>query len=371
MELRNKSSLTILVVVAVMAVFFLLAHPVMMDDGYQYESFTEKLANGVIDFKSFYGFQGLSFFAVPIYWLTHSHLSIIIASALFSLMSIPLAFAIGKRVSDALLGGYLGVVLFLLTPYPYVTMMRGFQEAALLFFILLIMYGALEKKPWTGLAWGIGAIVKPFSLVLAPLFIRKDMKKIEIWFLTLGICVGIAYGIANYVQTGHFVTLAATGAYHGAFDANNIPELGKSFALDWKTWARVPANLFIATRKIMVSPFVIVLGIISLWKFKTIPLRKRIIVAIALNILLVGAITYAFPKYLLPMTTLLTFLAIPMIVRYPVLIWLVFLDSLAVFIPIYTYFGHNFWDPVVFWIPFILAICIYVYAHYNPHASRA
>ena len=193
MELRNKTIATILLVVAVMAVFFLLAHPVMMDDGFKYEGFAEKLAHGTLDFKSFYGFQGLSFFAVPIYWLTHSHISIIIASMIFSLLSIPLAYAIGKRVSDTLFGGYLGVVLFLLTPYPYVTMMRGFQEAALLFFILLIIYGALEKKPWTGLAWGIGSIVKPFSLVLAPLFLRKGMRKIEIWFLALGMCAGIAY----------------------------------------------------------------------------------------------------------------------------------------------------------------------------------
>ena len=167
------------------------------------------------------------------------------------------------------------------------------------------------------------------------------------------------------------MTLAATGAYSGTFDAGHIPSLTKSFTLDWKTWARVPANLFIATRKIMVSPFVIFLGIISLWKFKTVPLRKPIMLAILLNVLLIGAMTYAFPKYLLPMTTLLTLLAIPMIVRYPMLIWLVFLDSLTVFIPIYTYFGHNFWSPVIFWIPFALAICTYVYTHYYSNTARA
>src|SRR3990167_2961133 len=73
-------------VVVVMAGFLLLGTPVMMDDGFQYEGFTESLAHGHLDFKSFYGFQGLSFFAVPIYWLTHSPVSIIITSMIFSLL---------------------------------------------------------------------------------------------------------------------------------------------------------------------------------------------------------------------------------------------------------------------------------------------
>lgn len=326
------------------------------------------LAHGHLAFQTFYGFQGLSFFAVPIYWLTHSHISIIIASMIFSLLSIPLAYAIGKKMYPKYpQAGWLALVLFLLTPYPYVTMMRGFQEAALLFFILLIMYGALEKKPWTGLVWGIGGIVKPFALILFPLFLRRHVKRIEIWCLVLGVCVIGAYGVANYAQTGHFVTLAATGAYQGVFDAHHIPALQKSFTLDWKTWARVPANLLIHTRKIMVSPLVIVLGCIALWKTR----QRRFILAIILNVLLVGAITYAFPKYLLPTTTMLTFLAIPIILRHPWLMWLVLLDSLAVFIPIYAFFGRNFWGPVLFYFPFMLAVCLHVYTYYYPDAVRA
>ncbi len=343
-----------------MAIFFLIGRAALIDDGFQYEGFTEALAHGHLAFQSFYGFQGFSFFAVPIYWLTHSPISIIIASAIFSLLSIPLAYVVGKHFGS----GPLGVVIFLLTPYPYVTMMRGFQEAALLFFILLILYGALEKKSWTGIAWGIGGIVKPFALVLMPLFLRRGMKKLEMWCLVLGVCLIGAYGVANYIQTGHFVTLAATGAYQGAFDPAHVPALGKSFAFDWKTWARVPANLLIATRKIMVSPLLIVLGVLA-------GLRKRFMLAVVLNILLVGAITYAFPKYLLPATTLLSFSAIPILVRHPWLVWLMFLDSISVFVPIYEFFGHNFWSPVVFYIPFALALTLYVYTYYYPDTSRA
>lgn len=349
---HRQTKILIALVMAGMLVFFLVGRPMMMDDGFQYEGFTEALAHGHLDFHSFYGFQGLSLFAVPIYWLTRSHISIIIASMIFSLLSIPLAYAIGKRFGS----GPLGLMIFLLTPYPYMTMMRGFQEAALLFFILLIIYGALEQKTWTGLAWGIGSIVKPFTLVLAPLFLHKKMKAIEIWCLALGACIIGIYGLANYAQTGHFVTLAATGAYQGVFHSDNIPALGKSFTLDWKSWARIPANLFLATRKIMVSPLIIIIGLISLWQSK----RRSFMLAILLNILLVGFITYAFPKYLLPATTLLSFAAIPFLLRYPVLVPLVLLDSISVFVANYGYFGTMFWsNPILGFAPLFFSVIIW------------
>ena len=52
-----------------MLIYFVLATPAMNDDGFHYEVFTESLAKGKLDFKSFYGFQGLSFFAVPVFWI--------------------------------------------------------------------------------------------------------------------------------------------------------------------------------------------------------------------------------------------------------------------------------------------------------------
>src|SRR3989338_9963644 len=176
-----------------MLLYFLLATPVMMDDGFHYEGFTEALAHGKLDFKSFYGFQGLSILSVLIYWLTGSHISIIITSAILYLLSLPLAYLIGKdfylapsfsadrhkgaglvrdSVPEELHGnktaGVYFMVLILLMPYTYTTMMRGFQEAGLLFFVLLIIYGAIHEKIWVPISWAIGGIVKPFALVLFP-----------------------------------------------------------------------------------------------------------------------------------------------------------------------------------------------------------
>src|SRR3989338_11559938 len=136
--MKREHVLIILTMVG-MLVYFVLATPVMMDDGFHYEGFAESLANGKLDFKTFYGFQGLSFFAVPIFWLTRSHNSIIIMSIIFSLLSVPLAYSIGKTLYQSSRAGIYFLILFLLTPYPYTTMMRGFREAALLFFILLII----------------------------------------------------------------------------------------------------------------------------------------------------------------------------------------------------------------------------------------
>jgi 4-amino-4-deoxy-L-arabinose transferase-like glycosyltransferase len=155
-----------------MLIYFITATPIMNDDGFHYEGFAESLAEGKLDFKSFYGFQGLSFFAVPIFWLTGSDISIIIASMIFSLLSVLLAYLVGRDFYNSKTAGYYFLILFLLTPYPYTTMMRGFQEAALLFFILLIIYGAVNKKLWSPIAWAVGGIVKPFALTLFPLFIR-------------------------------------------------------------------------------------------------------------------------------------------------------------------------------------------------------
>src|SRR3989344_7993186 len=166
--MMSKKAIIIAFVMLAMGIFFLIANPVMMDDGFHYEGFAEALARGELNFRDYYGFQGLSFFAVPIYWLTQSHNSIIYTSMIFALLSIPLAYAVGKAYYKHEAGGIMAMAIILLMPYPYVTMMRGFQEAALLFFILLIIYGAVQEKIWTGLVWGVGGIVKPFALTLFP-----------------------------------------------------------------------------------------------------------------------------------------------------------------------------------------------------------
>ena len=126
MAIFSKNNILIVSAVAGMALYFLLAHPVLMDDGIQYEGFTHSLARGVLDFKTFYGFQGLSILAVPIYWVTHSGISVILTSSILSLASIVLAYYVGKNYWESEQAGGIMVVLFLLPPYPYTTMMRGF-----------------------------------------------------------------------------------------------------------------------------------------------------------------------------------------------------------------------------------------------------
>jgi len=358
----RREYVLILSVVAVMLVYFIVATPVMNDDGFHYEGFAESLANGKLDFKSFYGFQGLSFFAVPIFWLTGSHNSIIIASAIFSLLSIPLAYFIGKEFYGDRRAGIYFLILFLLTPYPYTTMMRGFQEAAVLFFILLVVYASIRKKLWTPVAWAVGGVVKPFVLVLFPLFIKDLLNSRKIVWLILGLVVGGAYLGASYYQTGHLVNNAAINSYQGNFDAGNPPPLGESFVLGIKGYLRVGANLLLHFRKIMISPFVIVLGALSLLWNKNLKLRKEIILAIILNFLLVGSLSFSFSKYLLPMTALFALASVGYLLRYRWLMVLVFIDSLFVFLPIWNYFGHNFWSNIyIYMIPLWTAIALFLY----------
>ena len=369
----KKEYILIFLVVVVMLVYFVVATPVMMDDGFHYEGFAEALAGGKLDFKSFYGFQGLSFFAVLVFWLTRSHDSIIITSAIFSLLSIPLAYFIGKKFYQSSRAGIYFLILFLLMPYPYTTMMRGFQEAALLFFVLLIVYGSLNKKAWTPVVWAVGGIIKPFALFLFPLFIKNILsvdnrlamsviwKKGFVW-LVAGVFVGALYLGTSYYQTGHLVNNAAINSYQGNFDTGNPPPLVESFTIGIKGYLRVGANLFLHFRKIMISPFIIVLGAFSLLLNKGLKLRKEIILAIILNFVLVGSLTFSFSKYLLPMTTLFALASVGYLLRYKWLMVLVFVDSFFVFLPIWNYFGHNFWSNVyVYLAPLYLGAMLFLY----------
>ena len=367
---KVNPAILIVFIVAAMFAYFLLATPIMMDDGEQYEGFAESLSRGKLDFKSFYGFQGLSFFAVPIFWLTGSHNSIIIASIIFSLLSIPLAYFIGKEYYQSKRAGLNFLILFLLTPYPYTTMFRGFQEAALLFFILLIIYGSLNKKLWTPLAWAVGGIVKPFALVLFPLFAKNfltsDVRKL-VWVFA-ALAVGALYLGASYYQTGHLVNNAAINSYQGNFDTGNPPPLVESFVFGIKGYLRVAANLFLSFRKIMISPLVVVLGALALLRGQVLsskvpdPLRKEIILAVILNFILVGSLTFSFSKYLLPMTTLFALVSVGYLLKYKWLMPLVFIDSFFVFLPIWNYFGQSFWsNAYLYFSPLYLGVSLFLY----------
>lgn len=388
----KKEIIIILIAVVVMLAYFFSATPDLMDDGNQYEGFAQSLAHGKLDFKSFYGFQGLSFLSVPIIWLTGSDISIIITSTILVLLSIPLAYLIGKDYygdnpfsrkdsKDAEKAGLYFLILFLLTPYPYTTMMRGFQEAALLFFVLLILYASIHKKIWTPVIWAMGGIVKPFALVLAPLFLKNYLKPdlkykrsnlVGLSWFIFALAIGGLYLGVNYYQTGHLVNNAAIGSYEGNFDTSNVPALSKSFIPGIKGFLRVGANLLLSFRKIMISPLVIVIGAFSLLFNRELKLRKEIIMAIFLNFLLVGSLTFSFSKYLLPMTTLFALVSVPYLQKYKWLTILIFIDSFFVFLPIWNYFGKSFWSSIyIYLIPFYLALAIYFYAikNNNSHSN--
>ena len=89
---------------------------------------------------------------------------------------------------------------------------------------------------------------------------------------------------------------------------------------------------------------------------------KEIILAIVLNFLLVGSLTFSFSKYLLPMAMLFALVSLPYMIKRSWLMWLVFIDSFFVFLPIWNYFGRSFWVNIyVYLIPFWTAILVYVY----------
>ena len=346
----------------VMAIYFMIGNPNMADDGFHYQGFTESLSRGVIDFKSFYGFMGLSILSVPVYWLTNSSIAVIYTSMLMVMLSIPLAYQVGKHLYGTERAGVFSLIIFLLTPYPYTTLMRGFQEGALSFFILLIIYGSIRVRSWTGLAWAFAGIVKPFSLSLFPLFLPDLFKKKNIiWFLIIGLIIGLSYLLISYAQVGHFINNAAINSYSGSFDTGNPPPLVESFTIGIKGFLRIGANFLLAYRKIMISPFIVIVGSLMLLMTNKVPFRSRFISSVILNILLVGLLTFSFSKYILPAAIILGLASIPFIERKWWYMVIVFVDSISVFIPIWNFFGMVYWPKlVVYLIPFWTAILMYI-----------
>src|SRR3989344_6403378 len=360
----NKThTILILIVIAVMATYFLIGQPELTDDGFHYQGFTESLARGVVDFKSYYGFMGLSILSVPFFWLTGSHLSIAYTSMFLVLMSVPLMYLVARDIFGSKQAGAYGLIIFLLTPYPYTTLMRGFQEGALLFFILLIIYGSIWKKAWIPLIWAFGGIVKPFALVLLPLFTPelRDRKKTKLFFL-LGLTMGFIYLAISYYQVGHPINNAAINSYQGSFDTGNPPPLVESFTFGTKGPLRIGANLFLAYRKIMVSPFLILVGLWVLWRDKKFRYRNVFIYSIIINFLLLSFMTFSFSKYLLPATTLISLAAIPFIMKHKWAMFIFLVDSITVFWPIWDFFGREYWSSVwVYFTPFYLAVAILIF----------
>ena len=150
--------------------------------------------------------------------------------------------------------------------------------------------------------------------------------------------------------------------YEGNFDSGNPPLLVESFTIGIKGYLRVGANLLLSFRKIMISPLIIIFGAFSLLFNRGLKLRKEIILAIILNFILVGSLTFSFSKYLLPMTTLFALASINHLLKHKWLMVLVFADSLFVFLPIWNYFGHAFWSNVYLYsTPLYLGVTLFLY----------
>lgn len=347
-------------VIIAMAAYFLVGKPIMMDDGFQYEGFAESLARGNLDFKSFYGTQGLSILAVPVFWLTGSHNSIIITSIILVLLSIPLAFKLGRDFWGSEKAGLYMVSLFLLTAFPYVTLMRGFQEAAVLFFSLLIVYLSIKKSNWTPAAWAFGSLVKPFNLFLFPLFISDFWDRKKIKYLILGILIGIIYLGLNFYQAGNFVNTAVLNSYTGNYSAEISPPLLNNFTVSFKNFARVAANMLMESRKIMISPIVVILGLIGMVKYFRDTRTKKFILAFLLLAVFLALLLYSFPKYLLPNIVIVSLFAIPFLIKFKWLMPLILADSIFVFWFIFQYYNNVFWPAGTFYLPLIYAGALYI-----------
>ena len=109
----------------------------------------------------------------------------------------------------------------------------------------------------------------------------------------------------------------------------------------------------------MVSPFLILTGLWVIWKDKKFKYRNVFIYSIILNFILLSFMTFSFSKYLLPATTLISLAAVPFIMKHRWAIFVFLADSVTVFIPIWNFFGSEYWPNVwIYLVPFYLAVVI-------------
>ncbi len=352
---RHYSVLAIAVLSLIL--LFVFSEIALMDDGISYARFTRTLAEeGRMDFVNNTGAMGLPFLSIPIYLLTGSDNSIVYTSMILAILSIPLIFCVTKKLFDSERAGVYAVLLFLLMPAPYVSLLRGLVETATVFSILLFLYFLLKKSRLTPVVYCLSCIVKPFNFCLLPLFLRDFLSKKKILFLAASALIGLGYLTINYMQTGeilHAFVPASEIIYE-----NRIPEFAENFHFELRNFLSIISHLFAPEHGAAIAPIVIVIGIYGIFKK-----QRKWLWVIAINIIFVSLLAASLPKYLLPTIVLSLIFAAELISRHIKLFPLVLVNSVSVFLYINETSSALYWSKGEVWflLTFVAVILAWIF----------
>ncbi|MFA7681748.1 MAG: hypothetical protein WCX61_01835 [Candidatus Peribacteraceae bacterium] len=198
----------VLLLTAGLGVSFIGLTPSPDRDFFFYQAFVESLASGTLDL-SIPGFHGSNIFAVPLYWITHSSLAEIELQMIYAILLPVSAYLAGASLFRS---RWYGLVLAgIVTMSPFVSMISGIGYTAAGYWVLMLitLYGAGERKWWTGIAWGLAILTKPFALALLPVLWIYRPEQGSLWkrhhIILLGLTIPVLAALFQYVQAGHVI----------------------------------------------------------------------------------------------------------------------------------------------------------------------
>lgn len=205
---------------AATAYTYLYATPFPLDDHFQYQRFIESLASGVFD-TTIPGFHGSDIFAVPWYLISNSSIAQIDLLRVWGILLPLFAFLAVRSLFRSNWEAVIFAGIIALMPFLNFVSLRGWTGPAFMGLLLLTIFFATKKSPWTGVFFGLALLTKPFALALLPLLIVLAPKGKHWWkryrFIIIGVAIAAAYLLAQYLQAGRLIIGA-----HSTLDQLNV-----------------------------------------------------------------------------------------------------------------------------------------------------
>ncbi len=317
----------------------------LLDDGFYYQAFMQRLGGqGIIDL-TIPGFHATSMFAAIIYAVTHSDYSQVYFELAVTVLTLPMIYLAVNEFYQDKKSGVLAAYIYALMPLIFITGFRGWSWPSVTFISFVVIYLVQKKSPWSIFWFGIGIIDKPFIFGLFPLFIWKKMYR----QLAISLIIPIAYIITQIIQNGSIIIGVHPGLTAGhLFNLKHfLVNVGAVVQSYFSIHNYTPFNTTYVGDMIHVSPFITFFALLAvLHNAELFHDRKKyqallwtVIIGILIPLSFFYYDRYYYTLFEIPMIIL----ALPIIKKYKVL-WPIIVASFS-YQFIYTYFAYH----LIFW----------------------
>lgn len=338
----------------------------LMDDAHSYQSFTVKLVDeGKVDL-SIPGFHGGDFLTAPIYFITHSPNSVAILDIIAAILIIFLIYLVVKEIFEDQTLGVFAAYIYLLNPFDYLNPLRGHHHTPLMMLMLLALYLLFKNSKFTFIPMGLSYIVRPFGIVLVPLFLYK--KKMGQFFLSL--VIPATYAIFQYIQIGKLQLGVHTDlTLETLFSAKKlIFNLGYAFQNYFSIHNYSFLNAVTPGDMIHLSPFITFFALFGVIYFKKYFPNQKLFLALLVSSLFALLLPASF--FHLDMWNLWTFnitlifLALPVLIRFKPILPIVVLSFFFQFLYAYLQYNEPFQlNYFIFVIPVVILFISLIYIY--------